>query len=176
MRIVDSAAKMGRLIEDILRFSRLSRAGLNSGSVDLELLAHASLRELGTSHAISNVSIDTLPPAVGDEALLKQVLVNLLDNALKYSARQEQPEVRVGAIRQAGETVYFVEDNGVGFAMDAAERLFSVFHRLHSDAEFPGTGVGLAIVKQIVERHGGRVWAEAAPGRGAKFYFTLGSN
>jgi len=120
------------------------------------------------------VSVGSLPSAVGDEAMLRQVFTNLIGNALKYSSKTERPEVHVDARQQDGETVYFVKDNGAGFDMERAGRLFSVFHRLHSEAEFSGTGVGLAIVKHIVERHGGRVWAEAAPAQGATFYFTLG--
>ena len=173
-RIVHNVARMERLIDDILRFSRLSRTELSARSVDLESVVRTSLRELGRDSQTTQVRVGTLPPAVGDEAMLKQVFTNLIGNALKYSAKRERPEVHVDARQQGGETVYFVKDNGAGFDMERAGGLFSVFHRLHSEAEFAGTGVGLAIVKHIVERHGGRVWAEAAPEEGATFYFTLG--
>jgi light-regulated signal transduction histidine kinase (bacteriophytochrome) len=102
------------------------------------------------------------------------VFANLIGNALKYSSRRDSPRIEIGAPEVEGETVYFVRDNGTGFSMEYAQRLFGVFQRMHTDAEFPGTGVGLAIVKNIVERHGGRVWAEAAKDEGATFYFTLG--
>ena len=173
-RIVANVASMSRLIEDILKFSRLSRSGMSNDKVNVESLARASLQDVAASYPNASVSVGAMPPTTGDEALLKQVFVNLLDNALKYSSVRERPEVKVGAQRFGGETVYFVEDNGVGFSMAEADRLFSVFHRLHSESEFPGTGVGLAIVKHIVERHGGRVWFESAPEQGAKFYFTIG--
>ncbi len=173
-RIVHNVARMERLIEDILQFSRLSRTGLSAHSVDLASVARASLRDLDRDYRTAQVSVGSLPSAVGDEAMLRQVFTNLIGNALKYSSKTERPEVRVDARQQDGETVYFVKDKGAGFDMERAGRLFSVFHRLHSEAEFSGTGVGLAIVKHIVERHGGRVWAEAAPAQGATFYFTLG--
>lgn len=108
-----------------------------------------------------------------DPALLKQVLTNLLGNALKFSRNADPPRIQIGCERRADQTVYFVRDNGVGFDPQHAGKLFGVFERLHSAADFDGTGVGLAIVKQIIERHGGQVWADAAPERGATFFFTL---
>jgi PAS domain S-box-containing protein len=175
-RIVRNAARMGQLIDDMLKVSRVSRTELKMLKVDMESLARASLFELADEYPKAQVKIGVLPPAVGDGNLLKQVFTNLIGNALKYSSKREKPEVEIGAQQQDGTTVYFVRDNGAGFDMAYADRLFGVFQRMHSDAEFPGTGIGLAIVKHIVERHRGRVWAEAAADRGATFYFTLAFN
>jgi light-regulated signal transduction histidine kinase (bacteriophytochrome) len=115
----------------------------------------------------------TLPACEGDQSLLKQVWVNLLSNAFKYTLRSPEPVVEIGSMEQEGETVYFVRDNGAGFDMRYAKKLFGVFQRLHRAEDYEGTGVGLAIVQRIVHRHGGRVWAEAAVNQGATFYFTL---
>jgi light-regulated signal transduction histidine kinase (bacteriophytochrome) len=114
-----------------------------------------------------------LPPAEADQALLHQVWINLISNAIKYSGKKENPEVEIGSEEAETETVYYVKDNGSGFDMNYAHKLFGVFQRLHTPDEFEGTGVGLAIVHKIVIKHGGRVWAEASPGEGASFYFTL---
>jgi light-regulated signal transduction histidine kinase (bacteriophytochrome) len=119
------------------------------------------------------LTIDVLPRATGDANLLRQVWVNLISNALKFTAKKPERRVAIEAVRAAGETVYSVRDNGTGFDMAYADRLFGVFQRLHTPREFPGTGIGLALVKRIVERHGGRVWAEGRPGAGATFYFAL---
>jgi light-regulated signal transduction histidine kinase (bacteriophytochrome) len=119
------------------------------------------------------VRVGQLPPCQADSALLKQVFVNLIGNALKYTARCEQPLIDIGATDHDGQIVYFVRDNGIGFDMQYADMLFGVFQRLHGMEEFEGTGVGLAIVHNIITRHGGRIWAEAEVGKGATFYFTL---
>jgi light-regulated signal transduction histidine kinase (bacteriophytochrome) len=121
----------------------------------------------------ATLEIATLPAAHADAALLKQVWFNLIGNALKYSAKVAEPRVEIGARQEAREDVYWVRDNGAGFDMRYADKLFGVFQRLHRAEEFEGTGVGLAIVQRIVARHGGRVWAEAQPGKGACFYFRL---
>jgi light-regulated signal transduction histidine kinase (bacteriophytochrome) len=135
------------------------------------VLAHfeAPLRERGV-----NVEIDaTLPDCVGDGSLLEQVFTNLLSNALKFSAGRPNTRIGIGGRREGGELVYFVKDNGVGFDMRYAERLFGVFQRLHSSQEFEGTGIGLSIVERIVRRHGGRTWAESTLQQGATIYFSL---
>ncbi len=170
----DSAQHMGRLIDALLAFSRLSRRPVARARVDVAALAHECVAEQrGASPA--EVVIGALPAAAADPQLLRQVLANLVGNAFKYSARAPAPRIEIGALEQDGETVYFVRDNGVGFDMQHAGKLFGVFQRLHGTEEFEGTGVGLAIAQRIVVRHGGRIWAHAAPGAGATFFFTLGA-
>jgi PAS domain S-box-containing protein len=175
-RIMRNTTKMQQLIDDILAFSRVTRAELTKSRVDMESLARATLSELAGEYPKTPVRIGALPPAMGDSALLKQVFANLISNALKYSAKKEMPLVEIEARSENGETVYCIRDNGAGFDMQYADTLFRVFRRLHSAEDFAGTGVGLAIVKHIVERHGGRVWAEAAVDQGATFHFTLGQD
>jgi light-regulated signal transduction histidine kinase (bacteriophytochrome) len=141
----------------------------------MEQLAHSVFEELQTSIANGKlqIEIEHIPPATGDSAMMRQVFVNLLSNAIKFSRNKETPRIQVGATVKEGETIYFVRDNGVGFDMQSADKLFGVFKRLHSMEEFEGTGIGLAIVKRIVTRHGGRVWAEAKVNEGATIYFAL---
>lgn len=174
--IRDSAQRMGGLIDDLLAFSRLGRAPLHRGSVDMRGVVEEVVAEIEQNEGLGNASlhIGPLPPAFGDRNLLRQVWSNLLQNGLKYSSRKDTPSVVVdGEVRQY-EIVYRVVDNGVGFDMRFYDKLFGVFQRLHEDSQnFPGTGVGLAIVHRIVERHGGRVWAEGEPGQGARFFFAL---
>jgi signal transduction histidine kinase len=181
-RVTSSAARMDQLIEDLLRFCRLSRAPLRRAPVDLSAMARRVVAELATRYESRPVVVDIeeLPPCQGDASLLEQVLVNLLSNAFKFSAKQAEPKVTVASLRAPSpgdpnitETVYFVRDNGAGFDMRHAAKLFGVFQRLHTQEQFAGTGVGLSIVQRIVQRHGGRIWAESAPDRGATFYFTL---
>lgn len=171
----DNAIQMGRLIDDILKFSRTGRAELTSTEIDMEALARTVLDELALSVDTSRVraEIGPLPHADGDPALLHQVFANLLSNAIKYSSKNPAPLVKVGASSDGNETVYYVSDNGVGFDMQYAGQLFGVFQRLHTVNEFEGTGIGLAIVKRIITRHGGRVWAEGKVNEGATVYFTL---
>src|SRR5213592_4144509 len=167
-----SSLRMGMLIDDLLEFSRLGRKTLARAAVDMEALARDAWTELGASAAVQ-LTIGALPSTNGDPALLRQVWINLLSNALKYSARQPSPRIEVAGERSGADLVYRVTDNGAGFDMRYYDKLFRVFQRLHREDEFPGTGVGLAIVQRIVTRHGGRVWAEAEVGKGAKFFFTL---
>jgi light-regulated signal transduction histidine kinase (bacteriophytochrome) len=124
-------------------------------------------------HCKAKFKINPLPAAVCDARMIKQVWANLIANAVKYSSKREAPEIEIGTSNTDEETIYYIKDNGAGFEMKYARKLFTVFHRLHNDAEFEGTGVGLATVANIVGRHGGRVWADAKPNEGATFYFTL---
>jgi PAS domain S-box-containing protein len=173
--ISNSARKMGELIDDLLSFSRLSRQPMNKKRVITEQLVRDTLGDINAQREDqrAEIRIGELPPCDGDKALLTQVWVNLLSNALKYSRKRELPIIEIGCVKQGEEQVYFVRDNGCGFDMRYADKLFSVFQRLHRAEDFEGTGVGLAIVHRIVHRHGGRVWAEAAIDLGATFYFTL---
>jgi light-regulated signal transduction histidine kinase (bacteriophytochrome) len=171
----DGGKRMGELIDDLLAFSRLGRLPLGLRGVDTKRLVQEVISELNlpaTGRPIETRVAD-LPACQGDPALLKQVWMNLLSNAVKYSRERTPAVVEVGCERNHGECVFFVRDNGVGFDMQYAGKLFGVFQRLHRAEEFEGTGVGLAIVKRVVHRHGGRVWARAEAGRGATFYFTL---
>lgn len=174
--IQSNAVQMGRLIDDLLRFSRLGRQPLNASNMALEPLVHDAFREAAAEVPVERIQliVGPLPDCRGDANLLRQVLVNLLSNAIKFTRHVADPRVEVGANEQNGKVVYFVRDNGAGFDMRYANKLFGVFQRLHGHDEFPGTGVGLAVVRRIIERHGGRVWAESEPGKGAAFYFTLG--
>ena len=170
--IRDSSRRMGTLIDSLLAFSRLSRQPIVPVPVDMRSLAAEAWVELAPEGAVE-CSMEELPGARGDRGLLKQVWSNLLSNAAKYSAGVGSPRVVVSGRRDGAELVYCVADNGVGFDMRLAPKLFGVFQRLHTESEFPGTGVGLAIVQRIVVRHGGRAWAESEPGAGARFFFSL---
>jgi len=174
-RIRNGGQRMGELIDDLLAFSRLSRQPVNRRTMDPAKMVRDILDELKPQQEGRRIEtrIGELPACHGDPALLKQVWVNLLSNALKYSRGREPAIVEVGCEGQKGANIYFVRDNGAGFDMQYANKLFGVFQRLHRADEFEGTGVGLAIVARIVHRHGGRVWAEAELDRGATFYFTL---
>jgi signal transduction histidine kinase len=168
--------KMGRLIDDLLAFARLGRKPVDASvEVDMTGLAKEVAKELLGAEAAMKVKLDIwpLPAVMGDRMLLKQVWINLIGNAVKYSANRPQPEVLVTGEQADGEAVYRVTDNGAGFDMRYASKLFGVFQRLHSADEFPGTGVGLAIVHRIVTKHGGKVRATGKVGEGATFYFTL---
>lgn len=166
---------MGQLIDDLLAFSRAGRKVIERASVPMAKIAHAAWMESPEQRrSRAELVLGKLPDAQGDSALLRQLWFNLLDNALKYSATRECPRIEIGHTRANGGDCWFVRDNGVGFDMQYAAKLFGVFQRLHSSQEFEGTGVGLAIVQRVVQRHGGVVWAEAEPDRGATFYFTLG--
>ncbi len=173
--IRSGAQRMGRLIDDLLRLSRLGRQQLVRARVDMAALVAEVIEELcpPAERARVEFRIGPLPPCDGDAALLRQVWVNLISNALKYSRTRDRAIVEIGSAGDGQPVTYCVRDNGVGFDMQYANKLFHVFQRLHREQEFAGTGVGLAIVQRIVTRHGGRVWAEAAPGHGATFRFTL---
>jgi PAS domain S-box-containing protein len=167
--------RMGQLIDDLLAFSRLGRAHMRAASIDMERLAVSVFDELAASEDRERLEyqVAPLPAAVGDPALIRQVWLNLLGNALKFSSKRERAVIEVGGRREAGENIYWVRDNGAGFDMRYADKLFGVFQRLHGEREFIGTGVGLAIVQRVIHRHGGRVWAQGEADQGATFYFTL---
>jgi len=174
--VVDSAQHMGQLIDDLLAFARLSRQPLTRQAVapaDLVRQVLEDLRPVPAARRL-DVRIGALPPCQADPALLKQVWVNLLANALKFTSRRDVAVIEVGGHEEAGVSVYWVRDNGVGFDMAYADKLFGVFQRLHRADEYDGTGVGLALVQRIIQRHGGRIWAEAAVDQGATFFFTIG--
>jgi light-regulated signal transduction histidine kinase (bacteriophytochrome) len=172
----NNAQQMGHLVDDLLAFSRLGRQSLNKVTVLPALVAQRALDELRADQEGRTVdlSIGDLPECQADPALLKQVFVNLLANALKFTRQCEVAKIEIDYLVDAGEgPTYIVRDNGVGFDMQYVHKLFGVFQRLHRAEDYEGTGVGLAIVQRIVQRHGGRAWAEAEPDRGATFYFTL---
>jgi PAS domain S-box-containing protein len=174
--ISDSAKRMGRLIDELLVFSRMGRAELHAVELDHDALVAEVIRENGFK---KNTAVDwrvaSLPRVQADPVLLRQVWFNLIDNAVKYSAKSPSPRIEIGCRSgpAANEQEFFVRDNGAGFDMQYASKLFGVFQRLHSMAEFEGTGIGLANVRRIVQRHGGRTWAEGRVGEGAVFYFSL---
>ncbi|MDD2924160.1 ATP-binding protein [Rhodoferax sp.] len=167
--------RMGQLIDDILQFSRLGRQQLALAPVDMERLVRTVFAELQPWYANRDVrlSIGALPPTLADASLLRQVLINLLSNAIKFTLPREVATIEVTGTEDGPHNVFCVRDNGVGFDMQYVDKLFGVFERLHSSDEFEGTGIGLAIVRQIVVRHGGKVWAEGKLDNGAAFCFTL---
>jgi signal transduction histidine kinase len=173
--ITTSSTRMGQLIHDLLQFSRLGRQQVLKRPLKVTALVQDVLNDLAESRAGRNIDIriGDLPDCLGDPSLLKQVFVNLLSNAIKFTRRKENAVIEVGHAAKGGENIYFVKDNGAGFEMSSAKRLFGVFERLHPATEFEGTGVGLSIVERIIQRHGGRIWAEAEIEKGATFFFTL---
>lgn len=174
-RIRGAAQRMGQLIDDMLNLSRVTRSEMTFDSVDLGALARKSIEDLQPQQAGRAVEWNVAKslPGRGDARLLGLVLENLLSNALKFTGKREQARIELGEVAQGAERVFFVRDNGAGFDMAHAGRLFGAFQRLHTAQEFPGTGIGLATVQRIIRRHGGRVWAEGQPENGATFYFTL---
>jgi len=176
-KIASGAKKMGRLVDELLSLSQIGRQELSFQDTPLDLLLEQALEDVAPEWTGRNVEwqMGNLFSAKCDPGLMKQVFVNLLSNAVKYTRRQEHAVIQVGQTTEDGERVVFVRDNGVGFEMQYAEKLFGVFQRLHKARDFEGTGVGLAIVQRIIQRHGGRIWAEAAIDQGATFFFVLGS-
>jgi signal transduction histidine kinase len=176
-KLVEGAHKMGRLVDDLLSLSKIRRQDLALEATPLDALLRQVVEELAQECSGGKIEwrIGKLFSAECDPGLMKQVFVNLLSNAVKYSGKREHPVIEVGQTMQKNERVVFVRDNGAGFEMQYADKLFGVFQRLHKADEFEGTGVGLAIVQRIIRKHGGRIWAEAELDRGATFSFTLGS-
>ena len=173
--IRNNTHNMGQLIDDLLAFSRLGRQEMNPVDINMEELASAVFEELESTvpELKLRLSIGALPPARGDRAMIHQVFVNLLSNAIKFTRSEEPAVIDIGYKAEHDQGMYYVKDNGVGFDMKYAHKLFGVFQRLHTPDEFEGTGVGLAIVQSIIQRHGGRAWAEGNINQGATIYFTL---
>jgi PAS domain S-box-containing protein len=176
--IETSSVHMGQLIDDLLAFSRIGRVELASVRIDMTKLMRSAYYDLTTEEERNHITfkLNKVPAASGDTSVLKQAVTNLISNAIKYSSKSEKPEIVIGSTDSKSGPVYYIRDNGVGFNMQYAPKLFGVFQRLHSSNEFEGNGVGLAIVQRIIKRHGGRVWAEGEQGKGAVFYFTLNEN
>ena len=174
-RVRNGAARMSELIDDLLALSRVSRSEMNRGPVDLSALATTVTQTLQARSPQRSVAVEIVPglSAEGDARLLQIALENLLGNAWKFTRKQPQPRIEFGVTRQDGMPIFFVRDNGAGFDMTHAGKLFGAFERLHADPAFEGTGIGLATVRRVIQRHGGKVWAEGKPGQGATFYFTL---
>jgi PAS domain S-box-containing protein len=173
-RILAGTERMGRLIDDVLRYSRITRVEITRVDVDVDGVVEEIAADLREAHPRTSIALHPLGHAQADAGMLRQILENLLGNACKYSDEAEAPAVHIGATREGERVEYWVRDNGIGFDMAHAGKLFGMFERLHTDARYPGTGVGLAVVKRLVERHDGRIFAHAEPGRGATFTFTLG--
>jgi signal transduction histidine kinase len=176
--ISSSSVEMGQLIDDLLAFSRMSAEEMHEAPVALDTLIEEVLRglHLATRDRHIEWKIESLPHVIGDFAMLRQVFANLIDNAIKYTRGREVAEIEIGIAGVEDERrIFFIRDNGAGFDMRYAHKLFGVFHRLHNAEEFEGTGIGLATTRRIIERHGGRTWAEGVVDQGATFYFTLRS-
>lgn len=176
--IQQASVRMSKLIDALLAFSRIGRASMRMQAIDMDDLVRDTLTQLQPEVMSRHIdwNMRELPAVTGDPDLLRQVWINLLANAVKYTRPRDPALIEIGSVAEEKEIVFHVRDNGVGFNMEYADKLFSVFQRLHTDAEFEGTGVGLANVKRIVQRHGGRTWAESRVGEGATIYFSLPPN
>lgn len=164
---------MGTLIDDLLEFSRMSRREVFRDKVNVQELVDQVIEERVSKDTNIEFNCLKLEATLGDKNMLRQVWFNLIDNAIKYSGKHESPRVEIGCLSDSQWVTYYVRDNGAGFDMKYAAKLFGVFQRLHKMNEFEGTGVGLALVKRIIDRHNGQVWAEAEVNKGATFYFKL---
>jgi light-regulated signal transduction histidine kinase (bacteriophytochrome) len=166
---------MGSLIDDLLAFSRISHTEMQLVSINMEALVNSVFYELTTPKDRDRIdfSIASLPVAMSDPTLIRKVWFSLISNAIKFSSKRDRAVIEVGYRQEGEKIIYFVRDNGAGFDMRYADKLFTVFWRLHSDKEFEGKGIGLAIVQRLVHRHGGQVWAESETDKGATFYFTI---
>ena len=166
---------MGQLIENILMYSRMVRKPMEKREIHIKKLAEGVISELTGEYMEREIEfkVNTMPHCKGDGVMIKQVLMNLLSNAIKFTRNREKAEIEIGSMKVNGEEAYYIKDNGVGFDMKYEDKLFGLFQRLHSKKEFEGTGVGLAIVDRLANKHGGKVWTEAALNEGATFYFTF---
>lgn len=175
-KVRKASQTMSQLIDDILKLSRITRAEMHQEQVDLSDLARSILEGLKYTQPDRQavLKIDSNITVTGDLALLRVALNNLLENAWKYTGKCAQTRIEFGSLNQNGQEVYFIRDNGVGFDMQYKDKLFQPFQRLHTSKEYPGTGIGLATVQRVIQRHGGRIWAESELGKGTTFYFTLG--
>lgn len=173
--ILKNSKRMEGLLDDLLTFSRLGKKELTSSDINMNSLVKNTARDFLTRDIKNqiNLNMHTIPPASGDSTLIKQVWVNLISNAIKYSSKKETTDIHIGCIEKANKNVYYIKDNGVGFDMNYYSKLFEVFQRLHSTEEFEGTGIGLAVVQKIIQKHHGEVWAESKLNEGATFYFSL---
>ncbi|MBB3188227.1 PAS domain S-box protein [Microbacter margulisiae] len=173
--ITDNAKKMGNLIDDLLAFSRISRQEIKFTKIDMYKLAESVYHDLSVNASQSEIKflLHDLPDAFGDPAMVRQVWANLIDNAVKFTSKKSSGLIEIGSTKETAENIYYVKDNGAGFDMAYSAKLFGIFQRLHSINDFPGTGVGLAIVQRVISRMNGRVWAEGKENEGATFYFTL---
>jgi signal transduction histidine kinase len=171
--IIKNAVKMAALIDDLLTFSRIGKQGLTTVALNMNNMVKLIANEFKNQTSTVVFVIKALQEAEGDNNMLKQVITNLLSNAIKYSSKKEKAIIEIGSFKKNNMLVYYVKDNGAGFDMKYYNKLFGVFQRLHSDTEFEGTGVGLALVQRIIKKHQGEVWAEAEPEKGATFYFSL---
>jgi light-regulated signal transduction histidine kinase (bacteriophytochrome) len=174
--IMRNAIRMGQLIDDLLAFSRIGKQSLTKVNLNLESIVVSVVEEIKSLN-VKQVTVNLLPilPALGDSSMLKQVVTNLISNAVKYSLKKNDPTIEIGSYSDKKFNVYYIKDNGAGFDMRYYDKLFGVFQRLHNSNEFEGTGVGLALVQRIITKHGGKVWAEAKVDEGATFYFSLPS-
>jgi light-regulated signal transduction histidine kinase (bacteriophytochrome) len=172
--IVEGTAKMNRLIDDLLRYSKIRHTELKLEMLNMSMMVEGIFLEFSQSmDEKPDFIFDNLPNVKGDKILIKQVWDNLISNAIKYSSKNEQAQIVVGATKSEEEITYYIKDNGVGFDMKLSSRLFELFSRLHSDSEYAGTGVGLSLADRIVKKHNGKIWAESVVEQGSTFYFTL---
>lgn len=172
--IYSCISKMNHLIDDLLEFSKMEKKQIRKSKINMQALVNTIIDEIKNSTVCKAVfAVDSLLPAYADYALIHQVWVNLISNAVKYSGKKSNPQVEIGSYSEGNELIFYVKDNGAGFDMNYAHKLFGVFQRLHHAAEFEGTGIGLAIIHRVITKHDGRVWAEAKVNEGATFYFAL---